>query len=238
MGTSCYRQEDLSSLGYSRNYSSTHSWKLKKTSLDLEETPCLCQCAARGYLIRKQVYLKLKNAHALSTVVSKSAVNLANGSIYTGSRDKKGRKHGFGLQVMPDGSRYEGDFSKGEFSGTGHLVKTNGESYKGGFFMGKAFGHGVFVNAEGDKFTGEFKDGLQHGPGTEEFKDGSVFNGNCEKGVKKGKGVLRWPNGSYYDGEFDDNTFNGTGTYVWNNGKKYAGMWRNCLLYTSDAADE
>jgi hypothetical protein len=38
---------------------------------------------------------------------SNNTINLPNGSVFAGER-RNGKKHGHGVQVWPDGSRYEG----------------------------------------------------------------------------------------------------------------------------------
>lgn len=55
----------------------------------------------------------------------------ANGIVYEGEFDN-GFKHGEGIIIFPDGSKYEGSFMKNQLCGNyGKMVKSNGKIYEG-----------------------------------------------------------------------------------------------------------
>ena len=69
-------------------------------------------------------------------------------------------------------------------------------------------GYGTYVWDNGDKYVGESKDNLSHGHGTWTFASGNQYVGEHKNHQRDGQGTTTFPNGN------------------------------NCLLYTSDAADE
>jgi hypothetical protein len=68
-----------------------------------------------------------------------SDVGVVNGSewvgdIYKGSWNKDLERHGYGVLVMKDGSKYEGMFENNKLSGQGVYYDTEGNYYKGNIF--------------------------------------------------------------------------------------------------------
>jgi hypothetical protein len=59
----------------------------------------------------------------------------------------KNKKHGFGILVLSNGSRYEGDWLNDVMSGLGKLYYDSGVlAYEGGFLNNKVDGHGIMFN--------------------------------------------------------------------------------------------
>ena len=153
------------------------------------------------------------------------ARGLPDGSVYKGQWDAVGRKHGRGIEIRPDGTKYNGLFRDGLPHGFGRLVKPNLEAFQGEFFEGRVNGQGTYITVSGVKYQGEWKNDLQHGKGTEIQSDGLIYEGYFVEGRKQGLGTFKWPDGSYYQGDVLNNSLHGKGTYVWEGRKSYSGEW-------------
>ncbi|XP_029161469.1 uncharacterized protein LOC114933155 [Nylanderia fulva] len=106
-------------------------------------------------------------------VVKNGAYKYDDSTKYIGDWNRKGLKHGAGLLVLPDGTRYEGAFQNGLCSGLGVIIFSDGAKYEGEFMQGWFHGHGVFWRADGMKFEGEFRGGRVWGLGLVTYADGS-----------------------------------------------------------------
>lgn len=81
---------------------------------------------------------------------------------------RAGKKHGKGVKVMPNGDRYEGDFSDDYRHGKGFYVwgeKTPwaGDRYEGDYQRDLRHGKGVYQWNSGDRYEGEWRDDLRLG---------------------------------------------------------------------------
>ena len=98
-----------------------------------------------------------------------------NGSVYRGqlkpiegqpeSDEMLGVRHGYGVQVWPDGAKYRGYWQDN-----------------------RAHGQGCFWHADGDKFEGEFKNDKSNGEGTYTCQDGTIYQGMWVDDVQHGQG--------------------------------------------------
>ncbi|EDO43482.1 predicted protein [Nematostella vectensis] len=95
------------------------------------------------------------------------------GDIYEGEWSEEGRKHGYGMLVMTDGTKFVGKFMLGLCQGPGLLKFPDGSSYAGEFSEGKYNGYGTFTRSDGMKFEGEFKQGSIEGMGLITFPNGT-----------------------------------------------------------------
>ncbi|MEK9724052.1 MAG: hypothetical protein VW405_11305 [Rhodospirillaceae bacterium] len=86
-------------------------------------------------------------------------------SIYKGDY-RRGRRHGQGVYLFPDGSRYSGGFVNGQRHGRGVRTWPNGDRFEGGFRNGRRDGPGVIDYADGQRYEGPYADGKPHGDGT------------------------------------------------------------------------
>ncbi|OSM01533.1 hypothetical protein MAIT1_05318 [Magnetofaba australis IT-1] len=96
----------------------------------------------------------------------RAMLKLGDSSEYEGTVDADGLRHGYGMQVWPDGARYQGAFEHGERTGNGVFVWPSGSRFEGGFLNGKRHGPGVFVWPNGSRYVGEYVNGKRHGQGS------------------------------------------------------------------------
>ena len=124
--------------------------------------------------------------------------------------------YGKGVKTLPDGSKYEGVWSRGKddkiskwkIKGYDKYGKIVLEIYEGN-------GKGLYVFTDGEKYVGEWKDGRQNGQGT-----------------------YTWENGRKYVGEWKDGKRHGQGTEISNEGNKYVGSWKNDEEWNSIGYDK
>jgi hypothetical protein len=57
------------------------------------------------------------------------------GSIYKGEWNIQGKKHGYGILVMKDGSKYEGFWKNDQLDGVGRFIEKRGNYYDGNFLI-------------------------------------------------------------------------------------------------------
>jgi len=81
--------------------------------------------------------------------------------------------NGHGTAVMPDGSKYVGEFEDARRHGQGEVTYKDGTWYKGQWVNDVPNGQGVRIMADGTQYSGEFKDGLMYGSGMMVMPDGS-----------------------------------------------------------------
>ena len=55
-------------------------------------------------------------------------------------------KHGKGVQIWPDGAKYEGEWRNNMAEGDGVFYHANGDVYTGRFFKDRANGYGSYVH--------------------------------------------------------------------------------------------
>ncbi len=115
-----------------------------------------------------------------------------SGSRYIGEWEYD-KKHGMGLYVRPDGSKYEGFFINNERSGQGTLVTVLDDQKllsSGQWKNDKMNGEGYREYINGNKYYGYFKDSKRHGEGKMLFANGAVYWG-------------RWKNNQQVEGQVD-----------------------------------
>ncbi|CAG9332185.1 unnamed protein product [Blepharisma stoltei] len=159
--------------------------------------------------------------------VKKGPVQLDNGAIYIGEWSDRWERHGKGIQVWPDGSKYEGYWMHDRANGKGRLIHNDGDVYEGDWVDDKAHGHGNYRHTDGATYDGQWQDDKQHGHGVEVWPDGARYEGDYTFGKKDGRGNFNWSDGSKYIGEFKENNIDGYGIYSWMDGRRYEGTWKN-----------
>ena len=167
---------------------------------------------------------------------------------YEGEMNAEGFRHGMGKFTWPDGSFYEGGWSKGEQnglgkykavdgttnegnwseglqSGFGKCVDSNGGIYEGNWLLGNKDGQGKFIWPDGATYEGNWSEGLQTGLGKFIYSNGGSYEGNWRDGHKTGHGKLIWLNGDFYEGNWLSDLKQGQGKFVWATGSFYEGNW-------------
>ena len=161
-----------------------------------------------------------------SEKIVKGPTMMENRAIYIGEWNSSGEKHGRGIQIWPDGSKYEGEWLNNKTNKYGRLIHADGDVYEGNWLNDKASGHGIYIHSNGTKYEGNWLEDQQHGQGKEIWPDGAQYEGSYSLGSKRGQGKFIWADGSSYIGEFINNDIHGIGTYFWKDGRKYVGDWK------------
>ena len=154
-----------------------------------------------------------------------------NNSIYYGEWDySNNMKHGRGIQLWSEGSKYYGYWVKDKANIKGKLIHSDGDIYEGEWLDDKPNGKGTYRHKDGTMYVGEWKDDKQHGKGKESWVDGAWYEGEYFEGKKHGKGIFHWADHSVYKGTFQDNNINGEGLYIFSDKRQYNGTWVNNKL--------
>ena len=167
-------------------------------------------------------------------------------SFYYGDVNIDNKKHGFGVHIFSDGSKYEGNWIKDQFTGFGRYINSNGDLYEGEFKEGKLNSNGLKRGIDGSIYLGEFENGIKKGKGCEENEEieykgefdndyrqgkGKIvfkkikesYEGEFYKGVINGIGIYNFKSGDVYQGEFKNGKMHGKGLYKWKSGEEYYG---------------
>jgi len=154
--------------------------------------------------------------------------NTEKKTIYYGEWDiDKNIRHGRGVQIWPDGTKYIGYWENDKVCGKGKLFHSDGDIYEGDWLNDKSNGFGIYIHKDGTRFEGEWKNDKQNGYGKEIWTDGAIYEGQYADGKKNGKGKYCWADGSIYEGDFSNNNIHGEGTYLFADKRKYIGAWAN-----------
>ena len=178
----------------------------------------------------KNLFIKYPPLNDDIYVELKKPIQYENYSQYYGELSEKNERHGRGIQIWIDGSRYEGYWKNDKANIKGKLIHSDGAIYEGEFKDDKANGYGKYIHNVGSKFEGNWENDKQSGYGKESWPDGSNYEGYYKDGKKCGKGKFKWGDGSTYEGEFIDNNINGKGIYKWSDQRQYIGYWKDGKL--------
>lgn len=159
----------------------------------------------------------------------KGVINFDNGTFYNGTWNYNSKKHGKGIFIKADGSKYQGEFVDDRIEGRGYYIDSKGNFYVGEFKNGQACGYGEILNHEikDYHYKGQFFNDKMHGSGIETLPNGTIYEGQFNLGVKEPVGRISFPDGSFYVGDFSNSEINGKGKYTWNSGKVYEGDFLN-----------
>lgn len=123
--------------------------------------------------------------------------------------------------------QYSGGIVDGKKDGYGVLIMPNGDKYEGEWKNDLQNGKGTFTYANGDIYEGQWVNGNREGSGTFTWADGRKYVGAWKNDQRNGKGLYTWPSGDRYEGDFKDGQLNGRGVYTYANGKVMEGNWQN-----------
>lgn len=160
-------------------------------------------------------YPPLKDSVAVEV---RPIVGFEDYSTYLGEWNKHNTlKHGRGIQVWEDGTKYTGYYVNNKAHVKGKLIHSDGDVYEGEWFEGKAQGKGIYItHYDGSYYTGNWSQDKQHGYGEENWTDGSKYEGEYIFGKKTGYGKFTWSDGSMYEGQFENNLIDGKGNKIYN----------------------
>ena len=155
-------------------------------------------------------------------------IKFSNGEIYKGSWNKYNKRHGFGINISPDGNIYKGLWNNDKIGNYGLLLDSIGNYYIGELKDGKMEGKGELLLKYKIKYKGEFSNDIPNGKGIfEDYEKGSKYNGEIFNGKKNGRGILEYNDGTIYEGNFKDDKYDGNGILKYNDGRKYEGEFKD-----------
>ena len=202
----------------------------------------------------KKVVAVASNQPRPDVGVPPTTVHFTNkqGAVFNGVNIDKTKKHGKGQIKYPDGSVYEGEWSKDKRHGAGRLTSAAGEVFEGVFEKDvPVSGKGVLPLKEGGKYEGELVQGKRHGLAKITNKEGVVeevefaygknlhpkahlsstssvasffYTGERKGGLHHGPGKLTYPDGRCLEGEFrEGKIWNGAGVTFFGNENVFVG---------------
>ena len=178
--------------------------------------------AYRNY--KKKIMTQYINEYNIRNVESE-------GIKYLGYLNSLGKKQGFGIQKMKDGSRFYGIFTNDKANGWGIYEHKDGDIYKGEYQNDKTYGYGEYSHKNGAIYYGYWINDIQFGIGYERWNDSSQYSGEYSgeynNGKKDGIGTYIWEDGTMYKGEWELNNIQGFGIYNYTDGRQYSGEWMN-----------
>ena len=86
--------------------------------------------------------------------VQRQLMTLDDGEKYEGEWDKNGKKDGKGIQILWDGSLYDGFWKVDKRNGRGLLIKANDEMQIGEWKDDKYHGYGKYYYVNGEIYEG------------------------------------------------------------------------------------
>jgi lipoprotein NlpI len=116
--------------------------------------------------------------------------------------------NGRGTMILPDKTKYTGEFQRGWIHGNGEIIFPDKSGYKGSWSNDKMNGEGVIT-----------------------YPDGAVYTGRVSKDVRHGHGYMVFPGGMKFTGEFRSDMRHGLGQGVFSDGTTYEGLWRKGRIH-------
>lgn len=113
---------------------------------------------------------------------------LPDGSIYAGEF-REGIHNGRGVIKMPEIMySYGGDWVEGAYNGCGveDMADIGGHVYQGQFLEGKRSGYGLMKYCNGDQYKGQWLGDETHGRGKHTYADGYSYEGQFKTGMRHG----------------------------------------------------
>ena len=206
----------------------------------------------KNYELIKTNFHEMKKEYYRKTFLTKiKFYSLINESLYIGSVNLEGERHGYGKLIQKNGNQYEGFWREGVLEGWARITDEEGSIIEGYFIDGKINGKGFKKNLEGDFYEGTFFKGMKEGLGKEENKKikyqgeyhknlkcgkgkcyfkllDDEYEGEFENNSINGKGIYTWKkDGNHFKGHFINGQMNGLGLFVWKDGSKYFGNYKN-----------
>ena len=171
-----------------------------------------------GKLIsQKEVFFGVLDGHG--------EYKFSNGAYY--GQITNGTRHGKGIFVYSDGSRYEGDWERDTATGRGVWVYSDGSRYEGEWVRGVMInGHGIKIYSDGSRYEGEWERDTATGQGVKTYANGTRYEGEFKDDEYHGQGIVTYPNGTRYEGEFKYDKYH-QGIVTYPNGNRYEGEFKD-----------
>eukprot|EP00981_Chlorochromonas_danica_P010590 scaffold3290_cov165-Ochromonas_danica.AAC.33 len=183
---------------------------------------------ATVYEVRRDPELKNKDVIRDKT---KPVFPFIGGSQYKGewAGDKK---CGFGVQINPDNTKYEGEWNNNMYNGRGTLWVKKGKNfvrvYVGNWIDGSMEGEGIRYYENGEVYKGEWEQGQRNGKGKHEYLNGDEYTGDWRFDMRNGFGTMNYTNGNVFEGTWVDNKKEGPGLFYYASTRKiYEGEWHD-----------
>ena len=93
---------------------------------------------------------------------------------------------------------YTGEMKSGQRHGRGVALHRNGSKYSGQWSENLKEGKGEYWYQNGDYFAGSFRNDVMHGPGRYVSADGTIFEGTFVTDERDGPGIVVYPDGRRY----------------------------------------
>jgi len=91
---------------------------------------------------------------------------LEHGATYYGHfNPNRNERHGFGMQIWPDGTKYVGYWKNDKIEGEGRMINNEGDTYIGNWKDNMAHGAGEYIDSSGMTYDGEWVKDKQEGQG-------------------------------------------------------------------------
>jgi len=131
----------------------------------------------------------------------------ADGRVYKGAfRDSL--PEGNGLMTYPTGGgHYIGAWKEGQRHGQGVMMYGDKSKYAGLWFKDKRNGVGIIHYADGSQYKGEWREDLRHGKGAMRWPAGNVrlYEGGWVNDKQDGRGVMFYADGNRFEGNWLQN---------------------------------
>lgn len=154
---------------------------------------------------------------------SKRVFPFVSGSQYKGEW-LHDQKEGFGVQVNPDNTKYEGEWKNGNYHGRGTLWvkkrKNYIRTYVGNWNAGRMSGQGIYYYPDGNVYRGEWIQNVKSGPGKMEYSNGDIFTGEWVQDRQHGFGTTNYANGNVYEGLWFEGKKEGPGIFYYASTRK------------------
>lgn len=125
----------------------------------------------------------------------------------------RGIRHGKGVLLWQDGTRYEGEFDNNIIQGFGVMTWPCGDRYEGHFVDSQRDGEGKYTSADGFSYEGSWKNGKRHGKGVLTFPDNQSFNVEWQDDKPYNGPCRTYHNGQLvYEGEYVNGVYEGVGS--------------------------
>jgi hypothetical protein len=186
---------------------------------------------ATVYEVRRDPTLKNKD---VIRDRSKPVFPFIGGSQYKGQWTAD-QKDGFGIQINPDNTKYEGEWSNNKTNGRGTLWVKKGREYTrqyvGDWVDGCMEGQGVFYYEKNEIYKGEWFNGERSGNGRYEYENGDIYVGEWKFNQLHGLGTMNYANGNIFEGLFVNGKKEGPGLYYYASTKKVQSIVGFLLLH-------